>query len=178
MRFPLLLVAVLAASAGRAQPLSLDEALRTADAHSPRLVAQRHAVTAAEQQSARAAELPDPRLKLGIENLPVTGPDRFRYGADFMTAGVIGVAQEFPHAAKREARAVRAERLREVEGANLQATRAALQREVAVAWLELHFGERGRATLERLGRRIAVQSEASPAAIARGRQSPAEAFTL
>ena len=178
MRFLLLLVVVLVTSAGRAQPLSLDEALRSADAHSPRLVAQRHAVTAAEHQSARAAELPDPRLKLGIENLPVTGPDRFRYGADFMTAGVIGVAQEFPHAAKREARAVRAERLREVEGANLQATRAALQREVAVAWLELHFGERGRATLERLGRRIAVQSEASPAAIARGRQSPAEAFML
>jgi len=178
MRSWLFVAVVLLTGTAGAQPLSLEDALRAADAHSPRLVAQRHAVTAAEHQSARAGELPDPRLRLGIENLPITGPDRYRYGADSMTAGVIGVAQEFPNAAKREARALRAERLREVESVGLQASRTALQREVAAAWLELHFAQRGRAALERLGRRIAAQSEASPAAIARGRQSPAEAFGL
>jgi outer membrane protein TolC len=178
MQFWLSVVAVLVAGTAGAQPLSLQDALRAADAYSSRLAAQRQAVTAAEHQSARAGELPDPRLRLGIENLPITGPDRFRYGADSMTAGIIGVAQEFPNTAKREARALRAERLREVEGANLQAGRAALQREVAAAWLELHFAQRGRSALERLGRSIAVQSEASSAAIARGRQSPAEAFVL
>jgi outer membrane protein TolC len=178
MRSWLSVAAAIVAGTAGAQPLSLEDALRAADAHSPRLVAQRHAVSAAEHQRGRAGELPDPRLKLGIENLPVTGPDRYRYGADSMTAGVIGVAQEFPNAAKREARALRAERLREVESAGLHASRAALQRDVAAAWLELHFAERGRAALERLGQRIAVQSEAAPAAIARGRQSPAEAFIL
>jgi outer membrane protein TolC len=178
MRSWLSVAAAIVAGTAGAQPLSLEDALRAADAYSPRLVAQRHAVSAAEHQRGRAGELPDPRLKLGIENLPVTGPDRYRYGADSMTAGVIGVAQEFPNAAKREARALRAERLREVESAGLHASRAALQRDVAAAWLELHFAERGRAALERLGQRIAVQSEAAPAAIARGRQSPAEAFIL
>jgi len=172
------LVAVLVVSTAAAQPLSLEDALRAADVHSPRLAAQRHAVTAAGHQSANAGALPDPRLRLGIENLPVTGPDRYRYGADSMTAGVIGLAQEFPNAAKREARTLRAERLREVESAGLLASRAALQRDVAAAWLELHFAERGRTALERLGQRIAVQSEAAPAAIARGRQSLAEAFML
>ena len=172
------LVAVLVVSTAAAQPLSLEDALRAADLHSPRLAAQRHAVTAAGHQSANAGALPDPRLRLGIENLPVTGPDRYRYGADSMTAGVIGLAQEFPNAAKREARTLRAERLREVESAGLLASRAALQRDVAAAWLELHFAERGRTALERLGQRIAVQSEAAPAAIARGRQSLAEAFML
>jgi len=172
------LVAVLVVSTAAAQPLSLEDALRAADLHSPRLAAQRHAVTAAGHQSASAGALPDPRLRLGIENLPVTGPDRYRYGADSMTAGVIGLAQEFPNAAKREARTLRAERLREVESAGLLASRAALQRDVAAAWLELHFAERGRTALERLGQRIAVQSEAAPAAIARGRQSLAEAFML
>ena len=170
-------VALGAATAG-AQELSLEEALRHADSFSPRLAAQRHAVAAAEQQTARAGELPDPRLKLGIENLPVTGPDRFRYGMDSMTAGVVGLAQEFPNAAKREARTLRAERLREVEGAGLVASRAALHREVAAAWLEVHFTGVARQSLERLGQRIAAQSEAAPAAIARGRQSPTEALML
>lgn len=179
MQYVLLFVAVaLGVATAGAQELSLEEALRQADAHSPRLVAQRHAVAAAEHQTARAGELPDPRFKLGLENLPVTGPDRFRYGVDSMTAGVVGLAQEFPNAAKREARTLRAERLREVEGAGLLASRAALHREVAAAWLEVHFAGLARQALERLAQRIAAQSEAAPSAIARGRQTPTEALML
>jgi outer membrane protein TolC len=174
----LLLVVALGAGAAAAQPLSLEDALRAAHTQSPRIAAMRHAVTAAEHQSARAGALPDPRLRLGIENLPVTGPDRYRYGADFMTAAVVGVAQEFPSAAKREARALRAERLREVEGASLQASRATLQRDVAAAWLELHYAERSRAALEHLARQIKLQSDAVAPAIARGRQGAADAFML
>ena len=119
MRYCLSVALLFCAGTVSAQPLSLEEALRAADAHSPRLAAQRHALSAAEHQSARAGELPDPRLKLGIENLPVSGPDRYRYGADSMTAGVVGVAQEFPNTAKREARRLRAERMRDVESLSL-----------------------------------------------------------
>ena len=58
-------LAVLAASAA-AQPLSLEDALRAGVAQSPRLAAQRHMVSAAGEQVGRAAELPDPKLRLGI----------------------------------------------------------------------------------------------------------------
>jgi len=178
MRYWLLVFLVLGARAVLAQPLSLEEALRAAEAHSPRLAAQRHALASAGHQSARAGELPDPKLKLGIENLPLTGSDRYRYDRDFMTARVIGLSQEFPNAAKREARTLRAERMREVESAAVQASRAALQRDVAAAWLELHFAGRARAALEGLGRQIELQSGAAPSALARGRQNAAEAFML
>lgn len=178
MRYWLLVFLVLGARAVLAQPLSLEEALRAAEAHSPRLAAQRHALASAGHQSARAGELPDPKLKLGIENLPLTGSDRYRYDRDFMTARVIGLSQEFPNAAKREARTLRAERLREVESAAVQASRAALQRDVAAAWLELHFAGRARAALEGLGRQIELQSGAAPSALARGRQNAADAFML
>ncbi len=178
MRYWLLVLLVLGTRAVLAQPLSLEEALRAAEAHSPRLAAQRHALASAGHQSARAGELPDPKLKLGIENLPLTGPDRYRYDRDFMTSRVIGLSQEFPNAAKREARTLRAERMREVESAAVQASRAALQRDVAAAWLELHFAGRARAALEGLGRQIALQSGAAPSALARGRQNAAEAFML
>lgn len=178
MRYSLLLVLVFGARSALAQPLALEDALRAADAHSPRLVAQRHAVTAVEQQSARAAELPDPKLRLGIENLPITGEDKFRYGRDSMTSGLIGFSQEFTNPGKREARTARAERARELERANLHAQRALVRRDVAAAWLDLHFAERGRGALENLARRIELQSQAIPSAIARGRQSPTEALIV
>jgi outer membrane protein TolC len=161
-----------------AQPLSLEDALRAGETQSPRLVAQRSMVSAAEAQVGRAAELPDPKLRLGIENLPVTGADRFRYDRDFMTMRSIGFAQDFPNSAKREARNLRAERMRDVEGANLQAQRAALQRDIATGWLDVHYAERAREALERLARQFQLQLDAVSAGIARGRQTAAEGFAL
>jgi outer membrane protein TolC len=136
----------------RAQALTLDEALRLGEARSPRLAAQRYAVAASSQQVDRAGELPDPKLRLGIENLPVTGADSFRYDRDFMTMRAIGVMQEFPNGAKREARSARAERQRDVETAGFNAQQAMLSRDIAAAWMEVHYAERLRTALERRAR--------------------------
>jgi outer membrane protein, heavy metal efflux system len=166
------------AVSAHAQPLSLADALKSADAQSPRLAAQRHLLSSTEAQVGRAGELPDPKLRLGIENLPVTGPDAWRYGRDSMTMGQIGVAQEFPNSAKRSALNQRAERLRDVERASLEAQRALLHRDVALAWLEAHFSDRAKAALERLAHQFRVHSETLSAAVVRGRQSAAEALTV
>ena len=168
----------LAAAPSYAQSLSLEEALKAGEAQSPRLAAQRHMVGSTEAQIGRAGELPDPKLKLGIENLPVSGPDAWHYGRDFMTMRQIGLAQEFPNSAKRTALNQRAERMRDVESANLAAQRAALHRDIAMAWLEVHFAEQGRAALERLARQLQLHSETVMAAVSRGRQSAAEALTV
>jgi len=161
-----------------AQALSFEDALRLGEQQSPRLAAQRSALTALEQQVGRSAELPDPRLRLGIENLPVTTADRFRYDRDFMTMRTIGLMQDFPSAAKRAARAVRAERARDVEQTGLDAQRAMVQREVALAWFDVYFAGRTRAALETLERQFADQADTATAGIARGRQTPAEGIML
>ena len=57
------------------RPLQFNEALQIAEQHSARLVAQDAAVAAVGEQVARATELPDPKLRFGIENLPVSDPD-------------------------------------------------------------------------------------------------------
>ena len=170
--------AVLALTVGPAlgQGLSLEEALRVGELQSPRLAAQRAAVSATSQQVGRAGELPDPKLRLGIENLPVTGADRFRYDRDFMTMRNVGVMQEFPNSAKREARNLRAERARDVETAGLEAQRAMLARDIAMAWLDVHYAERSRTALERLVRQFQLQVDTLAAGVARGRQSTADAF--
>ncbi len=170
--------AALALAAGPAlgQGLSLEEALRLGELQSPRLAAQRSAVAASSQQVGRAGELPDPKLRLGIENLPVSGPDRFHYDRDSMTMRAIGVMQEFPNSAKREARNVRAERQRDLETAGLGVQRATLARDVAAAWLDVYYTERARGALERLVRQFQLQVDTLAAGIARGRQGTAEAF--
>jgi outer membrane protein TolC len=165
-------------ASGLAQALSLEEALKAGESQSPRLAAQRYMITSAEAQVGRAAELPDPKLRLGIENLPVSGPDRFHYDRDFMTMRSVGVSQEFPNAGKREARNLRAGRMRDVEGANLGAQRAAVRRDIAIAWLEAHYAERGRDALQRLAKQFELQIQAVGAGIARGRQTAAESFML
>jgi outer membrane protein TolC len=170
--------AALALAAGPAlgQGLSLEEALRLGELQSPRLAAQRSAVAASSQQVGRAGELPDPKLRLGIENLPVSGPDRFHYDRDSMTMRAIGVMQEFPNSAKREARNVRAERQRDLETAGLGVQRATLARDVAAAWLDVYYTERARGALERLVRQFQLQVDTLAAGIAGGRQGTAEAF--
>jgi outer membrane protein TolC len=162
----------------RAQLLTLDEALRLGETQSPRLAAQRSAVAATSEQVGRAGALPDPKLRVGIENIPVSGDDRFRYDRDSMTMRAIGVMQEFPNSAKREARNLRAERQRDVEVVGLEAQRAMLARDVATAWLEVHYAEHARTVLERLVRQFQLQVDTLAAGVARGRQSPAEALMV
>ena len=168
----------LAAAPLGAQPLSLDEALRAGEVQSPRLAAQRFALSAVEQQVGRAAELPDPRLRFRIENLPLTTADRFRYDRDFMTMRSIGLMQDFPNEAKRVARGVRAERARDVEQVGLTAQRAMVQRDIALAWFDVHFAERTRTALNALVLQFAAQADTVAAGVVRGRQSAAEGFML
>lgn len=171
-------VLALAALAARAQALSLEEALRIGQEHSARLAAQRSALLSAAEQVGRAAELPDPKLRLGIENLPVTGEDRFRYDRDFMTSRMIGFAQEFPSSDKRRARDLRAQRMRDVEGAALQAQGTLVRRDTALAWLDAYYAEHARESLKRLARQFRLQIDSVPSAIARGRQAAAEGYAL
>jgi outer membrane protein TolC len=171
--------ALIALAAGAAaQTLDFSDALRAAEAQSPRLAAQRHALAAAGGQVARAAELPDPRIRLGIENLPVTGADQFRYDRDFMTMRSVGWMQEFPNEAKRAARGERAARLRDVEQANLVAQATLLRKEAATAWLDAHYAERVRTALERFAGQFRLQIDSVAAGIARGRQQAAEGYAL
>jgi outer membrane protein, heavy metal efflux system len=159
-----------------AQVLTLEEALKIGEAQSPRLAAQRSAVVATSEQVGRAGQLPDPKLRLGIENLPVSGPDRLRYDRDFMTSRAVGLMQEFPNSAKREARNLRAARQRDLETSGLGAQRAILARDVAAAWLDVYYAERSRGALGRLVRQYQLQVDTLAAGVARGRQGTAEAF--
>jgi len=173
-----LAVAAPLASAAGTEPLPLTEALKIGEKTSPRLAAQGAALAAATELVPRARELPDPKLRIGVDNLPVNGADRLRYDADFMTMRRIGVMQDFPNAEKRKLRGERAALERDVESANLAAQRAGLRREIALTWLELYFAQQARAPLVELVGELQLQLDTVSAAIAAGRQNTADALAL
>ena len=166
------------ARAASTEPLALPEALKIGEKISPRLAAQSAALAAARELVPRAGELPDPKLRIGLENLPVNGADRFRYDADFMTMRRIGLVQDFPNGEKRKLRGERAARERDVEASNFAAQRAILQREIVLAWLELYFAQQARTPLVELVGELQLQLDTVSAAVAAGRQNTADALAL
>jgi len=159
-----------------AAPLTLDEAVRLAADGAPRLEAQAAAVAAAEAEAARAGALPDPMLMLGIENLPVTGGDAFDPTVEDMTMKRIGVRQEFPAAAKREAQ--RSLAARQVDAARAQATveRLAVQRDAADAWIDAWAAGQEVHALEHLRDQARLAARLAHARAAAGAGSLADAL--
>ncbi len=166
----------LAAPPALAQPLTLDEAIRLAEARSAKVAAQAAAVNAAGEMAARAGELPDPKLVLGIENLPVSSDEAFRLNTDFMTMKRIGIEQGFPNAGKRRALGARAHAEERVESANLAASRLQVRREVTTAWFDLRYAEAEHAALRQLERETELEAATAVAAVAGGRLAPADAI--
>ncbi len=122
-------------------PLSLAEARRLAVERSRQLVAQDLAVTAARDMAIGARQLPDPVLSVGIDNVPVSGPDRWRLGGDFMTMQRVGIAQELTRSDKRQLRAERFEQEAQRALSEKNASTATIERETAIAWLERYYAE-------------------------------------
>lgn len=174
---PWLLLAGGLAAAQPPEPLSLTEALRLAELRSTRLVASDQAIAGAAERSVSSAQLPDPVLRAGVDNLPVDGPDRFSLGRDFMTMRRIGLMQELTGGAKRALRRERGERSVAVERAMRRATLATLRRDVALAWLDRAYASRTSQLLESLNAEIRLQVLTVEAAIPAGRVGAVDART-
>src|SRR3954470_13510418 len=159
-----------------AQPLSLQEAQRRALERSRQLAAQDSAVLAFRELAVAAGQLPDPTLKFGIDNLPVTGPDRFSLTNDFMTMRRIGVMQELTRGQKRELRGQRFEREAEKSLADKDATLATVQRETALAWLERYYAEAMARVLAEQTSQARLEVQAAEAAYRGARAGQADVF--
>jgi hypothetical protein len=172
------LVLLCGAGVAAAQPsdaLSFERALALAAERAPMLAARQAALDAALQSRISADQLPDPKLTLGIDNLPVTGSDQFSVARDFMTQRSVGWMQEVPNAAKRAARAQVADARTERERALLLAEALAVRRDVAQAWIARHFAERRLALLGTLDDENRLLLGTLSARIASGKSMPADA---
>ncbi|WP_249931315.1 TolC family protein [Ramlibacter sp. 2FC] len=159
-----------------AEPLSLREAQALAAGRSQQLVANGASIAASRQMAVAAAQLPDPVLKLGIENLPINGPDRLSLSRDFMTMRRIGLMQEWPREEKRRLRAERFEREAIRTEAERRLNLANIHRDTALAWLERHYVRQMRELVLRQMQETRLQVQAAESGFGTGRSSQADVF--
>ena len=136
------LLILLPALSAQAAALSLDDALRLAERNAPSLQARQEQITAARHAVLPAGELPDPRLNLGLQNLPVEGSDRWSTNRDFMTMQVVGLAQEVPNRDKRKARVETARATVERADAEALVERLKVRAATAQAWIAAYTVQR------------------------------------
>ena len=157
-------------------PLTLAEAQRQAIARSRQLSAKDFAASAARESAIAAAQFSDPVLKVGVDNLPVTGPDRFSLSNDFMTMRRVGVMQEITRADKRRLRGESFNQAAEKSLAEKQATTATIERDTALAWLDLYYAKAMSAVVDEQGTQAQLEVQAANGAYRSGRGSQADVF--
>jgi len=159
---------------GADAPLTLAEAQRLAVERSRMLAGQDSAVTASREMAVAAGQLPDPVLKLEVNDLPLNGPDRFSLTRDSFTMRNVGVMQELTREAKREARADRFEREAEKTLAERRATIAVIRRDTALAWLDRYYAEAMATVVAEQSRAARAEIEAAESAYRTGRGNLAD----
>jgi outer membrane protein TolC len=158
-------------------PLTLAQAQQRAVERSRILAAKDYAAQSSREMSVAATQLPDPVLKLGIDNLPITRQDRFSLTQDFMTMRRVGVMQELTRSDKRRFRAARFEREAEKAIAEKAATTAAIERETALAWLDRFYAEAMSTALAEQIDQAKLEIQAAESAYRGGRGSQADIFS-
>jgi outer membrane protein TolC len=156
--------------------LTLAQAQQRALERSRSLPAQDAAIAAARELAVAAGRLPDPVLRAGIDNLPATGADRFNIGSDFMTMRRIGVMQELTSAEKRRLRASQLERTADKASAQKDVDAAHIERDTALAWLDLYFAEKMADLVRQQISQAQLDLEAAQAAYRAGKGSQGDVF--
>ncbi len=151
-----------------ARALSFDDALRLADERAPQIAARQRAIAAVRSARVSAGQLPDPKLLVGVENVPISGTAAYSLDSDFMTMQKVGVMQDVPNGDKRAAIGRRADADIARTEAELRVERLTVRRETALAWLAVYFLQQKRELLDSLARENRLFLDAVRAQLAAG----------
>ena len=180
MRTCLLAVPVLALTTNPALAgqLRFEEALARAEAQAPSLRAKALEADARRSALPAAGQLPDPKLGLGIDNFPVSGPPAGSFVEDSMTMARVGISQEVPNAAKRHARSSRARTDVQAAEATFLSESRRVKVATALAWIDLAYAERRLAALDGIVSRLAPLPSAAKSGVASGAARPAQTLQV
>ena len=133
------LIAVFLSPHTLAQTLSQSEAVAQALSRSRMEAANLAQSSALREMATAAGKRHGPVLQLGINNLPIDGPDRWSTTRDFMTMKSIGIMQEWTREDKLQARTGKALREAEVFDMRAKLARAQVAKDASAAWADRHF---------------------------------------
>ena len=154
-------------------PLTLARVQQLALESQPSLTAIEAGARAAREGAVAEGQLPDPRLKLGIANVP---EDSFALNRDSMTTSYISIEQMFPGGDKRDLRRRRGEAEADQLAAELTTQRHVIRRDAALAYLDVVGAQRQLALLKELQSEIQRQVEAARINTLSGKGGTAEAL--
>ncbi len=136
--------------AAHATPLTFNAALDRARHEAPSLKAKALALDAARSARGAAGGLPDPKLAVGIDSFPISGPLAFEPGRDNFTWARVGVSQDIPNLAKRHAEQARADSDITVAGSEQAVEIRKVEVATAIAWIDLAFAEKRLASIDEI----------------------------
>jgi len=116
--------------------LDLDETVRLALQDDPAIKAQQTRASAISDAAVADGQLPDPKLKTGLYNLPV---DDFDIDREPTTQLRLGLVQAFPRGKTLQYKQQQTEWLAKAEMANSEITQRKLVRDVRKHFLELYY---------------------------------------
>ena len=169
-----LLIALIFTTSARADPQTFDQALARAQTNAPILAAARLRLESATTASVASGALPDPRLGLSLENLPLSGSLAGRFDADEMTMARIGVTQDVPNRARREAERQQAQADIDMARARLAVATREVRLATALAWIDYYYAQRRLTALESVLSSLSPLWDAAPQGLTNGSLRPAQ----
>jgi outer membrane protein TolC len=155
-------------------PLTLAEAQRIATVRSKQIEAGELGVSASKDLAVAAAERPDPVAKIGLENVPINGPEAFSLQQDSMTMRSVGIMQEITRSSKLRARAAESEQAVRLAEAKRAQTLVEVRRDSALAWLDRYYAELAQRTVSEQVEAARLEVSAADAAYRGGRGTAAD----
>ncbi len=169
-----LLASAALTSPARADPLTFDGAIALSRAMAPSLQAKALGVDASRAARGAAGALPDPKLSLGVDSFPVSGPLAFQPSRDNFTWMRVGISQDIPNPAKRRAQRTRADADIAVAEAGTALEARNVEIETAIAWITLAYAEKRLAAVEAVRSKLDRLVGTTPAAVAAGNARPGQ----
>ncbi len=160
------------------QPLSLGEAILLATQNQPLLQSLDDAAISSREAAVAEGQLPDPKIKFGVINLPVTTRDALRYNRDDQTMANVGFSQEMVPLDKREAAFNRMT----AQANQFQTEQAVLiksiERDVALAWLDTYEAQRKTELYQRIIDDMAAERKVLAASVSSGAAKSSEVLRV
>jgi outer membrane protein TolC len=155
-------------------PFTLAEAQRVALLRSKQLEASQLGVSASKSLAVTSGERPDPVAKIGLENLPINGAERFSVQRDFMTMRSVGIMQEITRPSKLRARAAESEEAVRLAEAKQAQTLVEIRRDSALTWLNRYYAEAADRTVLQQLEAVRLEVTAADAAYRGGHGTAAD----
>lgn len=169
---------VLAYSAKAEESLTLAESIQLATQNQPLLQSLDDAAASSRQAAIAEGQLPDPKIKFGIINLPVTTSDALRYNRDDQTMANVGISQDVIPLKKREIAANRMLAEADQFQTEQTATARSIERDVALAWLDVYEAQRKTELYQRMIDDMTAERKVLAASLSTGNAKTSDVLAM